>query len=79
MLRQISFQRNLIWFFELHVANVKKDSIKFTGRSCKHKQCLYNKCEVAKIGAAAASILSQNLEPQGFFIKALSKSEKDNE
>jgi hypothetical protein len=30
---------------------------------------LYNKCEVAKLGAAAASILLQNLEPQ----------EKDNE
>jgi len=28
---------------------------------------LYNKSVVAKLGAAAASILSQNLELQGFF------------
>ena len=28
---------------------------------------LYNKCVVAEFGAAAASILLQNLEPQGFF------------
>jgi hypothetical protein len=39
------------------------------------------KCLVAKLGAAAASILLQNLELQGFFRKRQRKrqSEKDNE
>jgi hypothetical protein len=44
---------------------------------------LYNKCVVAEFGAAAASILLQNLELQGFFREAERKkdieSEKDNE
>jgi hypothetical protein len=40
---------------------------------------LYNKCVVAELGAAAASILSQNLELQGFFREAESEKDKDKE
>ncbi len=44
------------------------------------KKYLYNKCVVTKLGAAAASILSQNMELQGFFQKETeTESEKDNE
>jgi hypothetical protein len=37
---------------------------------------LYNKCVVAKLGAAAASILLQNLELQGFFRKRKRKRQR---
>jgi hypothetical protein len=40
---------------------------------------LYNKCVVAELGAAAASILSQNLERQGFFREAERKEETESE
>ena len=57
----------------------KKADYKFNFK----KDNLYNKCVVVELGAAAASILSQNLERQGFFREAERKeeteSEKDNE
>jgi hypothetical protein len=40
---------------------------------------IIHKCEVTELGAAAASILLQNLEPQGFFREAESKNEKDRD
>ncbi len=40
---------------------------------------LYNRCVVAELGAAAASILSQNLERQGFFREAERKKERESE
>jgi hypothetical protein len=56
----------------------------FEGGTLTPLACIYdNKCVVAKLGAQAESILSQNLEWQGFFREAERKketeSEKDNE